>query len=338
MDHTLATDQLRVRYLLGDLSEEQQIQLEKECFADDEAFERLLMVEGELNDAYVRGELSGRDRQLFERSVLGSPRRRQRVEFARAFTRCVSGAPVDPMSGPALSRESRVWWLPSFALRAGRHSEPANELRQSPHRRRVLLWSSATAVVLAVFVGWWLVVEAWRLRGELAATQAEYASLQREVQRLHQELERHRGHSDQLAAALRREQAERARQAEELSRPQHRPELRIASAVLVAGLVRGGTEPTRVIVPPGVEMLEVYIDLEASDDDRYRAVLRTPEGEAVWSHNALKARQTSLGKAVVVQLPTRVIMRQAYVLTLRRVTAGGTREDVGEYYFRILKR
>ena len=337
MDQASATDQLRVRYLLGDLSEEEQIQLEKECLADDEAFERLLMLESELNDAYVRGELSGRDRQLFERSVLGSPRRRQRVEFAQALKRCVSEASVASMSGPALGRESRVRWLPSFALRAGRHSQPANERPQFPDKRRVLLWSSAAAVVLAAFVGSWLVVEAWRLRGELAGTQAEQARLQGDVQRLHQQVEQHRGHSDQLAAALRREQ-EGARQAEELSRQQRRPEIRIASAVLVGGLVRGGTEATRVAVPPRVERLELYIDLEASDDGRYHAVLRTPEGEEVWSHAALMARQTSVGKAVVVQLPARVITRHAYVLTLRRVTEKGTLEDVGEYYFRILKR
>src|SRR5215471_15947298 len=79
-------DQLTTRYLLGELSEEEQAALEQRYFRDRHVFNEVLQVESKLVDAYARGQLSTEMREQFERSYLKHPSRRNRVEFARALT------------------------------------------------------------------------------------------------------------------------------------------------------------------------------------------------------------------------------------------------------------
>jgi hypothetical protein len=76
---------LLCRYLLGSLSEEEQVRVENRAFADREYLNRIEAVEADLIDTYVRGELAGDKRRAFERRFLTSPQRRRKVAFARAL-------------------------------------------------------------------------------------------------------------------------------------------------------------------------------------------------------------------------------------------------------------
>ena len=62
------SDDLMKRYLLGDVSDEEQIRLEECYFVDDDVFEQLSALEDELIDDYVRGELAEPQRNQFELS------------------------------------------------------------------------------------------------------------------------------------------------------------------------------------------------------------------------------------------------------------------------------
>jgi hypothetical protein len=81
------SEKLMIRYLLGDVPEDEQIRIEERFFTDDEYFEQLLALEDDLIDDYVNGELTDREREQFEEYFLASPTRRQRVEFAKTFMR-----------------------------------------------------------------------------------------------------------------------------------------------------------------------------------------------------------------------------------------------------------
>ena len=59
-------DRLLTRYLLGELSGSRQTRLEEKLLADEGWYERLLIVEDELIDAYVRDELVADKRSRFE--------------------------------------------------------------------------------------------------------------------------------------------------------------------------------------------------------------------------------------------------------------------------------
>src|ERR1044071_1499675 len=83
----LNNEKLISRYLLGELSEEQQAEIEDRAFADNEYLASITAVENDLIDEYVRQELSEADRRRFESRFLASAERRKRVEFAKALKR-----------------------------------------------------------------------------------------------------------------------------------------------------------------------------------------------------------------------------------------------------------
>jgi hypothetical protein len=84
-----ARDDELIRYLLGELSEEESERLDEQSVVDDGFADRLRMAEDDLVDAYARGQLAGDRRRRFEAFYLTSPRRRDRVSFARRFVASV---------------------------------------------------------------------------------------------------------------------------------------------------------------------------------------------------------------------------------------------------------
>src|SRR5215472_7016895 len=97
---------LLVKYLLGNLTEEEQARVEDRAFADPDCLSALETAEADLIDAYVRGGLPQADRRGFERRFLTSPRRRSKVEFARAFATVTAEAGF--LAPPARERSS-IW-------------------------------------------------------------------------------------------------------------------------------------------------------------------------------------------------------------------------------------
>jgi anti-sigma factor RsiW len=74
-----------VAYLLGEAPAEEQLRLEREYFADDAAYERLLVVEDELAYDYLEGRLSSSRRVRFEGAIGATERGRQNLDFARSL-------------------------------------------------------------------------------------------------------------------------------------------------------------------------------------------------------------------------------------------------------------
>ena len=90
--------------MLGELSEQEQLALERDYFTDDAAYERLLVAEDELSFDYVQGRLSPKRRAHFESTIGATDRGRQNVEFARSLLAALETA--HPRSGS---------WAPAWA-------------------------------------------------------------------------------------------------------------------------------------------------------------------------------------------------------------------------------
>src|SRR5262245_384081 len=112
------TDEARqVKYLLGNLSEEELVQVEDRAFADADYLSSLEATEADLIDAYVRGELSQSDRRSFEFRFLTSPERRRKVEFARALATIAAESKIQ--ESPAAERPSFLSGLLGISWRRG---------------------------------------------------------------------------------------------------------------------------------------------------------------------------------------------------------------------------
>jgi hypothetical protein len=102
---TIDTNEI-IRYLLGQLPEAESDRIDELCFVDDEFSARLLVVEDDLIDAYVRGQLSVDAHKHFEKKYLAAPHLRERVGFAEALKESSAVA----QSSERTSIESSSWF------------------------------------------------------------------------------------------------------------------------------------------------------------------------------------------------------------------------------------
>ena len=84
MEPNPISEKLIAQYLLGELPEQQQVEIEDRAFSDHEFMTSITSVENDLIDEYVRRDMSESDRRRFESRFLASESRRKRVEFARS--------------------------------------------------------------------------------------------------------------------------------------------------------------------------------------------------------------------------------------------------------------
>lgn len=90
MEPNLADQEIIRSYLLGQMSEEsQRRRVEERLLTDDKFFKELEMIEDEIIDQYVSGQLSPDEIRLFEDRFLATPERRQKLRFAQALRRYV---------------------------------------------------------------------------------------------------------------------------------------------------------------------------------------------------------------------------------------------------------
>ena len=112
---------LLTRYLLGELAGERLSLLEEKLLADEALYQRLLLVEDELIEAYLHDELSAGRRSRFEALFLAAPRRKARVDLARDLS--AAGFAARRVTPPAASAR-RPRWAPPLDGPAGKAAVP----------------------------------------------------------------------------------------------------------------------------------------------------------------------------------------------------------------------
>ena len=98
---------LMTRYLLGQVSPQEQDDIEKRYFYDDQVFEDVVAAENEMIDSYVHGRLGATEKNQFETHFLSTPERRERLSFAQSLK---DYCEVPPTNGPA-NRAGREPWF-----------------------------------------------------------------------------------------------------------------------------------------------------------------------------------------------------------------------------------
>src|SRR5262249_44452143 len=104
----VVTDDLLIRFLLGELEDEERTRVAERSFLDDDLFDRLLEAENDLVDRYVKGELTARERERFEKVVLQREPMRERVAFARTLESALSGPSRVSSAASAIQTDARV--------------------------------------------------------------------------------------------------------------------------------------------------------------------------------------------------------------------------------------
>jgi len=318
---------LIARYLLGELPEEQQAEIEDRAFSDKNYLASITAVENDLMDEYASGELSAADRQRFESRFLASAERRKRVEFAKALRTFVSES-AGPEKKVVHDAPRGSWRDSIYAFLSG--FNPAARL------------AFAGAAILVIAGAAWLFVETLRLRRQVTQLQAEKQS----GQGLQQSLEQERKRNEELNARLSQEKQQREQTDESLrqltetteaTNPVPRPV--IASLTLLPGLSRGGGQKPNLDLSNDARLVRLQIGIDPEEQYKSFAVeLRTLAGRQVWNRENLSVRTRRGTRAVGLTLPATVLKSGEYELRLRGLREGGGSEDVGFYYFNVRKR
>lgn len=340
-------NKLLTQYLLGTLAEAQTEECDERSFTDDDFAARLEVVENDLVDAYVRGEITGGNLQAFESHYLASPRRREKVAFAKSFQtfteQQVATQPVQAIAPAALAKTqterpptSDSWWRSLLNL----FTIP----------NLTLQWGMAAAALLMFVAGGWFAWETMRLRGQINATQTEYASLQQREQELQAQIEQQRTantkNTEQLKQELARTQQQIAQlqQQQELVRQQAKLQPPTGSSepsllhLELAPQTRGIGQTVTLSVPSDTNYAVLQLVTEDDDYQTYQAELISQSTDQVlWKSGKLKGRSRGNAKIIDLNLRAKLLAPNDYAIKLKGVTANGQLEDIHRYAFKVVK-
>jgi hypothetical protein len=158
-------------------------------------------------------------------------------------------------------------------------------------------------------------------------------------QKLQEQVSQEQGRRKQLAQQLEREKEHRLELQKQLAAPPS-SQSAMVSFVLAADLVRRESgEAKRLIIPSGAASVQLQLILEnAMEYKSYRVIFETAAGEEIWSKDIPLARKIDSGKAVFVRIPAQIFASDDYTIILLGIDASDTIEEVGEYFFPVLKR
>jgi len=325
-------DGILTQYLLGALNDEKTEQLDELSIADDETAARLQVIENDLVDAYVGGELSGKNLALFESFYLKSPKRREKVSFARALH------VFEGRTGTALPAQPKQSSVPETSRTSGDASERVRRFRFFVAPRLALQWGFAAAALVLLFVGAYLTVENLRLRGQMTQANAERATLEQRERELQQQLADQRSSDAETEKELARVR-ERLAELEQVASDEQRGnanqrDLKVI-AFNLAPQTRGIGQIPTLAVPAGTDYVALTLQLETEAFAAFRAVLKNPAtGQIVWQSGNL--RSSAKDRTLRVRLPASLLNAQNYVVELSGVSSGGVGEIVGSYSFRVV--
>ncbi len=162
MSQDLAEEQLIRSYFLGDLPESEKDRIQERLFTDPEFFENLLIIEGELVDAYVLGLISAQDRTKLESGFLLSPYQHRKVQLVQTLDRYISQNEPSSAALPGNASSSVLGRLFSRFVGSGPSREVQNrandvQKRESDLWERLLREAQANrALILSLMSDNWL--------------------------------------------------------------------------------------------------------------------------------------------------------------------------------------
>lgn len=329
------------RYLLGDLTSEERQQVEVRLLTDDEFHERVGIIEDELIDEYLYGELPENEMQRFDLMLRSVPEQYRKVQLASDLRTHTVGKRAAQVGTPPLeTNKESSWW----------HALTAFLRLNNP----VAGFSLALALLLSIFGGLWLLTNVRRLEGQLAEQEGtQRSATSGREQELQRQLEQQSARLNELTAELQSVQEQRAKLNDEVdalktqegqqpSTVNNRKPVPLAPAVasLFLPLVQGrssGQTPT-LDISPSTARAQLILDLDVLNPASYKgfqAEVQEVNGRTIWSSDKLSGQKRSDGNRVILSMPAGRLAAGDYQVKLNGMKGSGEQEAIGIYYFRV---
>lgn len=311
-------------YLLGELPEEEQLQLEQQYFSNAAMFEQFLAEEEDLIYAYVYNELSPQQRQHFEKHFLQTPNQKERVKIAQAVVNYLAQRQVK-------KQKNKPWWRSVLEL----------------FRTQSFLFqlSFAMAALVLIALSGLLLLEMIRLRTQVAQLQAQHqpASRPQPDPKLQEQIANEHARAEQLAEQLRREQEQRTQLERELQSRKNQPNTTppisdVVSFFLPPVTVRGGGNLPKLTIPTGTTTVQLTLGLLTQENyTSFQARIFTDEPTQIWTKSGLKGKGTGERKTVTLNVPAKTFNSGDYLIQLIGVSPTGESEELGDYPLTVQK-
>jgi hypothetical protein len=350
MTKEIINNETIVQYLLGSLSEAETERLDQLSVSDDDFADNLMAVEADLVDAYARGNLKAEDSERFLAHYLLTPRRRRKLEFARALNvfgdqSTIVGSAEAPDVAPVVSDSgSRVAkFLAAF------RSLTASQI--------AFQWVSAALILILLVAGSWLLIDNVRLRTRIAEAEKTRDAFQQRQLALEHQL-------DVQPATVSKPGAEIAEVQANQSMSQKQPEKqkvqgqstvpvsphenkrtstetsRIAMVSFVLSPPMRAAGPLQVITVPSIAgKAAVHLELESIDYPVYSIVLVSQStGKNLWQGSEQRPLVKGDSGSLQVSFDANLLNNGIYLLRVNGITKDGNSEAVGDYPFRVSRQ
>src|SRR5262245_17530462 len=315
-----------IRYLLGELSTDEQVEMETEYFYDPEKFNLLQTLENDLIEGYVNGKLSNGVRERFEAHYLSIPSRREQVQFFQSLAKAIPMVIEQPLqarvadqSGIVKSKANR--WQSISAFFSG--------LKLS-HR---LSYAAAVAIIIAGVA--WQVTVMKRQAEQIAKSERERAEQQKRDQQSSQQLAEQRSAKDQSTPGSNNSE----KKPEASSSPDSIPTSTVASVTWTINRSRSVilTEnvPRKLRIKPDTGTVRLTFNLPVFGYNGYGVSLQTLTGQEMWKHNGVKSNLRKSGEVLVFTVPAKQFRNETYLVVVSGNNLSGKRVDIGQFYLDV---
>ena len=310
----IAQKNLVRRYLLGDLSEPDQLALEQEYFADSEKFEQVWAQENELVDGYVRGDLTPAERALFEQNYLTTPRHQQRVATAKSLLQAADALiPEEKKETVTDAQPATSWWTNLLAL------------FQMPQ----MAWGAAAALLLLTLAGYWFFKNPNLPAEQIAKNVPDTPVATPTVTTMPSP----GASASPLPTTIPKVEGKPTSPTPHIS---PNPQPAILSLALVGAGIRSNGSMQELTVPTGTKQVRLQVPLDGDDYAHYQVQLRTITGTEIVRQSALSP--TPNKKSLAALIPAAKLSSGDYVVTLSGISQTGDVEEVNKFYFRINRK
>ena len=327
------------RYLLGEADDAEQTVVEERLMTDKPYFQKYLMLEESLTDDYVRGNLTGREREQFEQHFMLAPDRRESVSFARVLLRGVSETrPIG--RGLTTGREGAAWY----------------RAIGDPKRRWTAVAVASLCAILVLIAGFaFLLTETIRLRREVAQSHNALTISARNEEDLMSRLNEQVVQGQSLNERLTQLQTQLTRKEQEvvdLKQARYAEQLRRSSSMISFALLpaseRGENQPYSVYLSNNEQLLRLNLELSGDEYQRYSAEVQTAGGKEIWAKRGLLPTSHSgqgpyrvrnqHPRQLSITLPGKLLLQDDYLVMLSGLTTRGKYERTSTYHFRVIRR
>jgi hypothetical protein len=332
MDERLNIEQQMVRYLLGELSIKDKLEMEMEFFTDPEIFDLLQGVEHDLIEGYINGKLSPSGRIRFERNYMTTPARLERVRF---FHTLATVLPFDSYEFESRESAQEPVYAPAYDTSELEKKSSIWEIFLAPFRAPKLAFgiSMAAALLILAVVGGVRIFEALTPKvQDISKNEPRPSAPNEDTKRDNADV---KVPDDQSAPAISVVQAT----PEVIPTPTPKAPI-IASFIWTVPGIRslGSNAPRLIRIPPGIETVQLTLnfpDLPADRYSKFGAAIQNSAGREIWRRNDIKASRVKSGSFMVLRVPAKQFQNGPFSLMLSGNNSRAEWVNIREFYIKV---